>query len=346
MANLSDVAKKAGVSVATVSRFLNGSLSLPEARAQQIRDAVAELRYVPNPHARRLSRGRSDAVGLVVPDIAGPFFSHLVAAIEEEADRLDLGLVLHATLNRPAREMRYLDGLRMRHLDGMIFVTNRAADDTLLDAVSSCRNLVLLDEDVPGARVPKVFCDNEAGGRMAGAHLAAMGHRSVLFVGGIEEMISGRRRLRGFEQAMAEGSDGPVRIDRVRGTYTPETGREAGRRFLRMDPRPTAIFASSDEILIGLIEVLRDALVSIPGDVSILGFDDVGPLHLFSPPVTAIRQPVRDLGRSALGMLLETLKDDTGETASTEKLLPVTLVERASVAPPAGNAKRRSTGRT
>ncbi|SLN10740.1 HTH-type transcriptional regulator DegA [Roseivivax jejudonensis] len=338
MANLSDVARKAGVSVTTVSRFLNGSLSLPEARAQQIRDAVSELRYVPNPHARRLSRGRSDAIGLVVPDIAGPFFAKLVAAVEEEADRRGLGLVLHATLNRPAREVRYLDSLRMRHLDGMIFVTNRAADAALLDAVRSCRHLVLLDEDVPGADVPKVFCDNEAGGRMAGSHLAAMGHRSVLFVGGASEMISGRRRYRGFEQELQRIADGPVRIERVLGPYTPETGRDAARHYLQMDPRPTAIFASSDDIVIGLIEVLRDALITIPDDVSLIGFDDVGPLHLFAPPITAIRQPVRELGGRALGIVLDTLRNDTGEPAPTEELLPVTLVERASVAPPAGRS--------
>ncbi|SPJ26401.1 LacI family DNA-binding transcriptional regulator [Palleronia abyssalis] len=339
MANLSDVAKKAGVSVTTVSRFLNGSLSLPDARAHQIRTAVDELRYVPNPHARRLSRGRSDAIGLVVPDIAGPFFARLVAAVEEEADRLGLGLVLHATLNRPARELRYLDSLRMRHLDGMIFVTNRAADSALLAAVRSCQHLVLLDEDVPGAKVPKVFCDNEAGGRMAGGYLAAMGHRSVLFVGGEADMVSGRRRYRGFEQEMHRVSDGPVRIERVLGRYIPETGRDAARRFLEMAPRPTAIFATSDEMLIGLIEVLRDALVTIPDDVSLLGFDDIGPLHLFAPPITAIRQPVRDLGRRALGVLLETLKTETGEAAPTEELLPVTLIERASVAPPTTRLK-------
>lgn len=333
MATLKDVAKQAGVSVATVSRLLNGSLSLPEATARQIRAAVADLRYVPNPHARRL-RGCTDSVGLVVPDIAGPFFAKLVAAVEAEADALGLGLVLHATLNRPARELRYLDTLRRRHVDGMIFVTNRAGGPELLDAVNSCRDLILLDEDVPGAAVRKVFCDNVQGGRLAGAHLAAMGHRSILFVGGEPEMISGRRRFRGFEEILSGRADGPVRIERFLGTYTPETGRAAARYYLDLTPRPTAIFATSDEIVIGMMEVLREALVSIPQDVSFVAFDDVGPLHLFGPPITAIRQPVRELGRQALRALLESIGGAPEHGTASEDLLPVTLVERASVAPP------------
>lgn len=329
MANLSDVAKMAGVSVTTVSRFLNGSLSLPETTAHRIRSAVDALRYVPNPHARRLSRGRSEVFGLIVPDIAAPFFATLVAAIEEEADRLGLGLALHATLNRPDRELRYLEALRMRHVDGMIFVTNRPGDEALLSAIDGSRNIVLLDEDVQGSAARKLFCDNEQGGRLAGAHLAAAGHRSVLFAGCAAEMISGRLRYSGFEAGLREAADGPVRIARFLGPYTHETGRSAARYFLGLDPRPTAIFATSDEIVVGVVETLREARVAIPDEVSLVGFDDVGPLHLFAPSITAIRQPVRELGRRALGILFE------ADDSPPPELLPVTLVERASVAPPA-----------
>ena len=125
---LKDVAKAAGVSVPTVSRFLNGSLRLPEPTARRIEAAIAALNYRPNPHARRLSLGRSDTIGLVVPDIANPFFAQFVAAVEAEADRRGLGVSLFATLNRPGREIGYLQLLERNHVDGLIFLTNHPDD--------------------------------------------------------------------------------------------------------------------------------------------------------------------------------------------------------------------------
>ena len=129
--SLKDVAKAAGVSAATISRFLNGSLELPAATRQRIERAVERLGYAPNPHARRLSRGRSDAIGLVVPDIANPFFATLVAAIEEEAASRGLAVSLYATLNRTGREVAYLSLLDRNHVDGLVFVTNHPDDGEL-----------------------------------------------------------------------------------------------------------------------------------------------------------------------------------------------------------------------
>lgn len=334
MANLQDVARAAKVSKTTVSRYLNGSLELPSRTAAAIDAAIKLLEYVPNPHARRLSLGRSDTIALVVPDISTPFFATFVAAIEAEADKQGLSLALHATLNRPDREMTYLDRIRQGHVDGLIFVTNHAGDSSLADKINGAGPCVVVDEDVAEARVPKLFCDNEEGGYLAGRHLAEVGHRHVLFIGGVDQMISGVRRYSGFVRGMREVAGEAVRIERFRGTYTFEAGRQAGRAFLTGgDARPTAIFATSDELVIGLYETLQEAGISIPRDVSVVGFDDVGPLHLFAPAVTAIRQPVWDLGKRALELLLDARPLDS-ENLPKEELLPVTLIERASVAPP------------
>lgn len=339
MANLQDVAKAAQVSKTTVSRYLNGSLDLPARTAQAIDDAIAQLNYVPNPHARRLSLGRSDTIAVVVPDIATPFFATFVAAIEAEAVRRGLSLSLHATLNSPEREFDYLDHIRHGHADGLIFVTNHAGSAALADKINSGGPCVVVDEDVALARVPKLFCDNEQGGFLAGQHLAEVGHRHVLFIGGVEEMISGARRHAGFLRGLNAVAPGAVRAERICGPYTIEAGREAGRAFVaqaqqRPHDRPTAIFATSDELLIGLYEILREAGLSVPRDVSVVGFDDIGPLHLFAPSVTAVRQPVRELGKRALELLLETGPAGEGKPPQ-EELLSVTLVRRGSVAPPA-----------
>jgi LacI family transcriptional regulator len=332
-ASLKDVARVAGVSVTTVSRFLNGSLDLPDRTRDLIETAIRDLNYAPNPHARRLSLGRSDTVGLVVPDIATPFFATLVAAVEAEADRRGLALTLYATLNRSGRELSYLNALHRNHVDGLIFVTNHPDDGTLAEAINGSGRVVLLDEDVPGTAVPKLFCDNEMGGYLAGRHLARAGHRDVLFVGGVDAMISGARRFAGFRRAMVEAWGGTARVRRLAGEYSVAFGRAAGARYLAEARSATAIFATSDELTIGLLEALRDAGVGVPADVSLVGFDDVGPLHLFAPGITAIRQPVRELGARALSLLLDT-DPSAPATAPREELLPVTLIERDSVAPP------------
>lgn len=333
-ASLKDVASAAGVSVTTVSRLLNGSLTLPDETRTRIEAAIRDLHYQPNPHARRLSRGRSDTIGLVVPDIANPFFAAFVAAVEEEADSRDLAVSLFATLNRTGREVAYLELIEHKHVDGLIFVTNHADDGQLARLIGKASKVVVVDEDVPGADAPKLFCDNEQGGYLAGRHLAEHGHRDVLFVGSAREMISGRRRFDGLRRALCEHWHQDIAPASYRGAYTVEFGREAARRFIAEGMPATAIFATSDEITIGLIEGLRAEGVAVPGDVSIVGFDDVAPFHLFATPVTAIRQSVRAMGRRALALLLETNWQDLTSPARQE-LLPVELVVRESVAPPA-----------
>ncbi|MBY5893277.1 LacI family DNA-binding transcriptional regulator [Rhizobium ruizarguesonis] len=332
--SLKDVAAAANVSVTTVSRFVNGSLDLPFQTKKRIEDAIKTLNYRPNPHARRLSRGRSDTIGLVVPDIANPFFATLVAAVEQAADEKKLAVSLHATLNRPGREIEYLQLIERNHVDGLIFVTNHPDDGALAALINGSGKVIIVDEDIPDSKAPKLFCDNEQGGYLAGQHLAEQGHRHVLFIGGDERMISARRRYDGLLKALMERHGEEARVDRYAGEYTIEYGRAAALEYLAGDREATAIFASSDEIAIGLVEVFGSRGVSIPGDISVIGFDDVGPLHLFAPPLTAIRQPVRQIGRRSLELLLETNWHEWKPSAS-EELVPVEIVVRNSVAPPA-----------
>ena len=333
VANLKDVALAAGVSVTTVSRFLNGSLELPDRTRTAIEAAINALNYLPNPHARRLSRGRSDMIGLVIPDIATPFFATLVAAVEAEADRRGLGLTLHVTLNRGERELAYLQAVQRNQADGLIFVTNHPDDGTLAAAINATGPVVILDEDVGGTTVPKLFCDNEMGGYLAGRHLADAGHRRVLFIGGVDAMLSGSRRFAGFHRAMTEVFGNDARISRYAGEYSVASGQAAAQRMLDARLDVTAVFATSDEITIGVLEVLQGAGVRVPQDISLVGFDDVGPLHLFAPAVTAVRQPVRALGIRALALLLDTDWTDPAKLPP-EEIMPVTLIVRNSVAPP------------
>nr|WP_272209795.1 substrate-binding domain-containing protein [Marinicella sp. W31]MDC2875624.1 substrate-binding domain-containing protein [Marinicella sp. W31] len=280
-------------------------------------------------------------IGLVVPDIANPFFAMLVAAIEEEADKLGLAVSLNATLNRPGREKKYLGLIEHHHVDGLIFVTNHPDDGELAGMINRTGKVVIVDEDVPGAMVPKLFCDNHQGGYLAGRHLAEFGHKRWYSSAGRTEMISTTRRYAGLEQGLRERFGEDAEIRRYRGEYTVSAGRHAARRFLDEKLPATAIFASSDEIAVGLIEVLYSEGVTIPDQVSVVGFDDVGPLHLFAPPLTAVRQPVRAIGARSLSLLLQTDWQQP-DNLSQEELLPVEIVVRSSVAPPAIKKQRRS----
>ncbi len=334
IARLVDVAQRSGVSVATVSRHLNGRIQLPGTTIQRIEQAIQDLGYHPNPHARSLSRGRSDTIGLVIPDIGNAYFARLAAAVERAADQHGLALVLCATLNQRAREQEYLRRLGRNHLDGLLFATNNPDDGSLAEPISRAnRRVVILDEDVQDARGPKIFSDNEQGGYLAGRHLLEAGHRRIAFFGGPEAMMSTRERLAGCRRAIAEVAPDRAVVASYFGAYSVEDGRRSAGRLLAADDDATAILMSSDEIAIGALECFARAGIRIPGRLSVIGFDDVAPFHLFDPPLTCIRQPVEAMGRRAVELLVSGMAG--ARMRSAVERLPVELIVRGSVAPPA-----------
>jgi LacI family transcriptional regulator len=339
-ARLSDVARSAGVSIATVSRYLNNSLQLPKTTVTRIRGAIDALGYQPNPHARSLSRGKSDTLGLVVPDITNPYFARLAAAVEREAARQGYGLTLCASLNTQEREREYLRRLSRVAVDGVIFVTNHADDGALAEPIAaSSRRIVILDEDVAGVRASKVFSDNEQGGFLAGRHLLDMGHHRIGFFGGPEAMHSTRARLAGVRRAIADAG-GEV-SDVYCGEYSPEHGRACAERLMATKSAATALLVSSDQIMIGALEIFRRAGVRIPERLSVIGFDDIAPFILFDPPLTSIRQPVEAMGRRAVDLLVRGLRGE--DVDDVVEHLPVELVLRESVSRPAQAEPRRKT---
>lgn len=332
MARLQDVALAAEVSVATVSRFLNGSLTLPPTTAKRIERAIRALHYRPNSQARRLSLGRSETIGLVIPAIANPFFAQLADAVELAAEARGLGVLLCVSRNQIERELDYLALLQSNQVDGLLFLTNRPATKTLAKAVNAAGHVVLVDEDVPGTAVPKVFAANEQGGFLAGEHLTQHGHRALAFVGGPKGMLSTTERLAGFRRAVAARPDCAV-VTELYCDYSADAGTQIADAVLESRPAATAVFATSDVVALGILERLRERRVGVPRDLSVVAFDDVGPLHLFAPPLTAIRQPVGEMGARAVALLMSHIAGTP--TADTNVVrLPVELVARASVAPP------------
>ena len=342
---IADVACAAGVSNAAVSRYLNHTLNLPANTASRIDRAVLKLKYRPNRSARGLKRGRTDALGLVVPDIANPFYGALASHVEAQAEAAGLSLTLYSSRNRLERELLLLDQQASRPVDGLIFLTNHSGNGLLSGTINAQDRIVVLDEDVPSTVAPKVFVDNERGGYEATRYLIEMGHRQIAHVTGPKNLFSVRARYTGYKRALRQAGIELNRSLILYGTYTPQCGRAAIDRLFRQRPAPTAIFASSDHIVVGILEALRDRNVTVPTQISVIGFDDLIFTRLLDPPVTTVRQPIAELARVGVKILLDCIKgvSHRGEVVR----LPVELIKRASVAHPAREtSQRESPGRS
>ena len=239
--------------------IFQGSIALPQATRERIDAAIAALDYRPNLLAKRLSTGRAEAIGLVTPEIDNPFFAQLAAAVEAEAEQHGYAVYLSSTHGDPAREIGAVRRMRDGHVDGMVLITGRPDDGTLARLLARDDKVVLLDEDVPGVGPCRVFVQNEQGAHLATQHLIKAGHRHIAFIGGPPGLLSVTERSAGFRRAMAEAGL-PVAAEGVfLQDYSRAFGQQAARAILAMTPRPSAIFASSDYLAIGVLDAFRQA---------------------------------------------------------------------------------------
>jgi LacI family transcriptional regulator len=331
MATIVDVAEHAGVSPTTVSRYLNNRIELPAATSARIDAAILRFDYRPNLLAKRLSTGRSEAVGLVVPEIREPFFAELASAVEDEAERHGYAIFMSSTRGDRRREIDCLNRLHDRHVDGLIMLTNTPDDGTLAAVIRTRRNVVLIDEDIPGVEVPRVFIANEPGAYAAAKHLIEAGHRDIAYLSGPVGLFSVEERSAGFRRATAEAGVA-IRPELMHGgSFSPELARLAVLGMLDLDAPPTAIFASSDYLGIGALRALKQRNVGVPGKMSLVSFDDMPMTELFDPPLTSVRQPVEALGRQGFRALLALME---GREPPRLIRLPVELIKRRSVGAP------------
>ena len=329
---IKDVARVAQVSMTTVSHALSAKRPVNAETAERIQAAIDSLGYVPHSAARTLQAGKTFMLGLVVPDVSDPFFGRLAVAVERAADENDYGVVLSSSNGAPERDARYFNLLRSRSIDGMIYVAGAVRRDNQLAELASAFPIVLADEWVEGLDgIPLVASDNHAGGRLAARHLLELGHSEVAVLAGPRGLRSAEERVAGFRevfpQAEVIAGDFSEAMALERTTELLAERRATGR------PLPSAVFASNDLAAFGVIDALAAAGLSVPGDVSVVGFDDVALARRFSPALTTVRQAIDVIGRQATLTLLELV---AGDPPSPVPLCPVELVVRASTAPPAG----------
>jgi LacI family transcriptional regulator len=309
-ATIRDVAKAAGVSVATVSRAVNGIEKVSEATLGRVRDAAARLGYVPHSGARSLSMRRTDTIGVILPDLHGEFFSELIRGIDLATRARGLHLILSHSHGDPAEAAAVLRAMRGR-VDAII-VMSPYADEALVSAVpGQDMPMVLLGGGGP-SRHPRFAIDNQAGAEAMTAHLLAAGHRRIAFIAGPPGNIDADERLAGYRGAL--GRDGGVREEVILGDFSEEAGAAAARRLIA-EGVPDAVFAGNDMMAIGCLQAFRKAGLAVPGDVAVVGFDDIPAARFLDPPLTTVGVPIAEIGRHAVECCIEILAtDEAGES--------------------------------
>jgi LacI family transcriptional regulator len=345
MATIKDVARAARVSVSTVSHVLSGHRPISEATRKRVLEAVAALNYHPNRLAQGLVNGNSRSLGLLVPDLANPFFSSIAEAMEVSAHELGYSIILCNTNLDPAREAAYLSVLLARQVDGLLyFPGTRTPNAALMQAVAAGVPLVVIDErldDLSG-----VFVDNFDGGFQVGKLLGEKGHRSLLFLGGPEGLPTVVDRLNGVRAGLEAVGVSPrlsLRFGEYRAAHGYDSIHASAREGLfHTDGQPTAVVAANDLIAIGALRALRELHVEVPRDCSLVGFDGIELTSLVTPSLTTVQQPFALVARSAVHQLLSRIgaawahvAREDGAAKTIQVVLPVSLVVRESVAEPA-----------
>ncbi|HEV2912451.1 MAG TPA: LacI family DNA-binding transcriptional regulator [Pyrinomonadaceae bacterium] len=325
---IKDVARRAGVSTATVSHVINNTRFVSDATRLKVLDAIEECKYYPNAHARSLASGRSQMIGVLVSDIANPFFPELVKSIEAAAFERGYDVLLLNTDYQAERTLHYVRRIIQRKVAGVALMTSEL-DAVLIDELARCRiSVVFLDLGSKGTCMSNVVVDYEVGIEEAVRHLVERGHRRFAYVGGPLRLRSAVKRLDAFRDSVQRLlPEGPPPVIHE-GDFRFDGGVRAAREFLAAPELPTAVVAANDMMALGVMRECVAYGLSIPQDISIVGFDDIAFAELADPPLTTVSLPRTELGRKAVEALMMTI--DHPEREGVEVHIATHLVERSS----------------
>jgi LacI family transcriptional regulator len=337
------VAREAKVSVASVSRALNGAGGVTTATEKRIREAAARLRYVPHGAARSLITRRTHTIGALLPDLHGEFFSELIRGIDQKARAHGLHLLVssaHDGVDDAAAALRAMQG----RVDGILILSSRVDEAFLKANLPQDLPAVLLNSPLEDGTHAVLNIDNFAGTYAMVRHLLGVGHERIAFVTGPKDNFDAQQREQGFRAAMAEFMPNAAsRI--VAGDFTERSGLRAGRELLAAKSRPQAVFAANDMMAVGCLQAFREAGLDVPGDIALAGFDDIPIARYVAPPLSTVRVRIADLGRNAMELLAD-LIERPGPSAASVHTLGCDIVVRdscgAHLARNASGGNRRS----
>jgi LacI family transcriptional regulator len=329
-ASIRDVAQRAGVSVGTVSNVLNRPDTVTSGTRARVLDAIGELGFVRNESARQLRAGSSRTVGLVVLDIANPFFTDVARGVEDVVNSAGLSLILCNTDDRPEKESAHLAALAEQRVHGVLITPTAELSDDIAALRGRGVPVVLLDRRAPGTDQCAVATDDVLGGRLAAEHLLERGHRRIAFIGGASGLPQVQERHAGVAAAVAEAPDAELTVLSP-AELTVAGGREAAARVLGIPAarRPTAAVCANDLIALGVLQEMVRHGVRIPHEFAIVGYDDIDFAAAAAVPLTSVSKPRHALGRRAAQLLLDEARE--GHVHEQPVFEPVLVVRESSM---------------
>ena len=327
---IKDVARAANVSVASVSRALNGHSNVTDETRKLVIETARSLRYIPHSGARSLSTSRTDTIGVVLPDLYGEFFSELIRGIDVAARRRGLHLLVsssHGDAAEAAVALRSMSG----RVDGLIVMSPHVDASFLAENLPEVLPIVLLNTQVTGHAYSSLTVDNYGGAAAMVQHLVEMGHRRVMMIAGPENNFEAEERLRGYRETLARlvPTFDPQDVTVLRGDFTEESGYRAGHQLQALKRLPDAVFAANDMMAIGCLFALNEAGLQVPRDIALVGFDDIPTARFITPPLTTVRVRMTDMGSRALECLAFLIENPEG-TRNSVQVLQTELVVRRS----------------
>lgn len=330
---IKDVAREVGVSTSTVSRVMSGTGGVSEEKAKRVTEAVSRLGYRTSSLGRSLRTNKTYTLGLVIPDITNPFFPQLAKGVDDAAHREGYNIFLCNTEGDIDREKNYIDLLCQRRADGIILdVTDEDHARAYLQSLKEEDiPVVIVDREVRGASVDTVLINNEDGGYRVTKYLLCLGHRRVGIVAGPATFTFSNNRLTGVWKALKEAGLDPDSDLVQHVEFSLESGFEATERLLALTPRPTAIFAFSDVMALGVLAAVERFGLRVPEDLSVIGFDNTRVSSLVKPPLTTVAQPFYKMGLVAVKLVLKRLRRKAPRDGRHRRVvLPAEMVCRAS----------------
>lgn len=343
-----EVARSAGVHPGTVSRVLNPRTRalVNAATAERVERVAREMGYSLNPIARGLKTRRTFSVGVLIPDLENPLFPPIIRGIERVLDAAGYTALVASTDGEPARERQRLEALIARQVDGFVIATAQRRHPVVADAIASGLAVVLVNRTIDGGGAFAVVPDDRRGAALAVEHLAGLGHTRIGHIAGPQATTTGLLRCRGFVESLADaglsgGDDRIVHAD----AFTVPAGVACARELLAGGEAPTGIVAANDLLALGAYTAIAEAGLSCPGDVSVVGFNDMPFVDRFAPPLTTVHIPHAAIGARAAELLLERIEDPAA-TPQTLMFEPTLRVRASTAAPPAAGPRRAGSGAT
>lgn len=320
---LIDVARKAGVGAGTVSRVINGGYNVSSKTLAAVKAAMQELHYYPSHAARSLKGARTKTIGLIVPDLADPFFSSVASAIEQVADAHGCLVLLAASGNDPEKEREHVSSLIQRRIDGLILAPSFAPDVNIIERAGF--STVCFDRSIKGSSIATVLGDNYGGAKAATEHLIKQGYKRILCISQDPKLLSSQRRVRAHQDAIRKAGL-PYFVEREVQDYA--AAEVALLAYLKRAEPIDAIFSTKNSTTVHVYQILRKLGYSIPDSVALVGYDDFELADSLEPPISVVRQPIAQIGMGAAELLFHQM--ETGNQSHEVEMLRVELVIRAS----------------